>query len=77
VSLKAPSLKLRLNDPEDPGRDRDRDLHGLGDSCVASGDGNGVISVNAFRSGELRRDPLGDNECMLAADSVVLKLPPR
>jgi hypothetical protein len=77
ASINTSSLKLRLSDPEDPGRDRD--FHGLGDSCVVNGEGSGVISGSAFSIGELIRDPLGDSEwcdCMLAADSVDLRLPP-
>ena len=78
ASIRTSSLKLRLRDPDDPGRDRD--FHGLGDSCVANGEGSGVMSGSAFSAGELMRDPLGDSEyceCMLAADSVERRLPPR
>jgi hypothetical protein len=78
ISSNTSSRKLLPSDPVDP-VDPGRDLvfHSIGESCAASGDGRGVISDSAFSIGELILDPLGDIECILAADSVERRLPAR
>lgn len=67
---------MTLEDPRERGRVCVARIHGPGESPTASGDGRGVMSVNAFSIGEDTADPGESELVMLAVDSAVLSVAP-